>query len=470
MALDAPEINVPTDPPPVYGSRTRSVALGQAVGYFLSLLILRLGLDACYYLFITPSFLDHFFLPMGLELRTTRYLVSLAVYVAGISIASYRVTRVSNLFYFIAIAFVYAPLTTMFGMDAGLSGLPVAATLASLAIVRFLTIVDTGRALRMPSLAKGDSILVSFAVVMVLAVVGWSFVSGAAGSISFSLADIYLNREDLSRLSDVGLMAYVNLWTYKVFNIILLSAALTKRRYGLAMIALGIQIFFFGVTAQRMVLFLPILSVGVWFFYRRKLGLAHLAMTMSAGLMMVLGASVYFDLFELGSIAIRRAFFVPAAATFQWFDYFGQHAHVFWSDRVLSGIVTTEYSGQRIPFLIGEHLAPGGDVSANNGMVSSGYAHAGMAGVLIYAVIFGLYSRACDRLVKNGVSIVVMAAVLVGPVRTAWADSDLLTTLLTHGLVVSLISLWAYGRGAEARRGLRRLAARSEVPADVSHA
>lgn len=419
------------------------------VVYGLALLGLRLVLDVAYSWFVSPSFIDHFLLPMGFGFSAPRYALSLLVYGAGVAIASPRTGRVSNLFYFIALVFVFAPLTTMWGLDVDRPFLPVGMTLLSLATVRLITVGRLGYALRLPHLQHGSRLTLLLCILFVLLAVAWSIASRAAFRMSLSLADIYLNRGDLSDLNDVGVMAYVNQWTFKIFNIILFTFALLKKKYGLALALIAVQVYFFGITARRMILFLPILTLGVWYFYSRDLGLPKLAIGVGLGLVAALSATLYFDLFEVGSIVIRRAFFVPASATFEWFSFFGDRPKVLWSDRLLAGVIDSPYNSQRIPLLLGDYMAPGRIISANNGFVSSGFAHAGLLGVLLYSTLFGLFCRVCDKVAVRRPQIIVVAAVMVGPVRTAWADSDLLTAFLTHGLAVGLVFVWMLTRGGK---------------------
>lgn len=412
--------------------------------YGLALLGLRFALDVAYVGFVSPAFSDHFLLPMPLDVSLVRYVLSLLVYFAAVVVASPEKARVSNLFFLIALAFVFAPLTTLWGLDAERPLLPVATTLFSLVVVRVVTVGRVGRRLRVPTIREGRDIAILGSLVLVVAAIGWSVASGAASRMSLSLADIYLNRGDLSALNDIALMAYVNQWAFKIFSIMLFALALTRGRYGLALLLVALQVYFFGITARRMILFLPILTAGVWYFYSRGYQLSRLAVGMGSAIVAALLLTLNFDLSTVGSIAIRRAFFVPASATFEWFAFFGERPVVLWSDSLLSGLIDSPYNGRRLPLILGDHMASGRGISANNGFVSSGFAHAGFLGVLLYSVLFGLFCRACDHVASNERQLILVAAVLVGPVRTAWADSDLLTAFLTHGLAVGLVVVWVY--------------------------
>ncbi|SPP31947.1 hypothetical protein ARAF_1615 [Arsenophonus endosymbiont of Aleurodicus floccissimus] len=78
----------------------------------------------------------------------------------------------------------------------------------------------------------------------------------------------------------------------------------------------------------------------------------------------------------------------------------------------------------------------------NNGFIASGYAHFGLVGIMIYAVILGFILKILDYVTTRGVSVWFVLCVVVVPLRDALISSDLLTTLLTHGLFVALILLF----------------------------
>lgn len=162
---------------------------------------------------------------------------------------------------------------------------------------------------------------------------------------------------------------------------------------------------------------------------------------------MAIIAYEYLSLVTIPEIIIRRAFFVPTGLVFQWFDYFNGHAHVYWADRILSFFSDGAYVGANIPRLIGDYLVPGSNSAANSGMIASGYAHAGYVGVLLYSVILGLVVSGLNAVIKSGVPLWVVAALSIGPLRTAIADSDLFTSLLSHGLGITFLILWLYRSG-----------------------
>ena len=80
-------------------------------------------------------------------------------------------------------------------------------------------------------------------------------------------------------------------------------------------------------------------------------------------------------------------------------------------------------------------------MAANNGYISSGYAHAGFIGVLIYSLILGVYLKWLNVFSKNVPHIWLTIALMVTPFRSLILSSDLPTTFLTHGLIIATIMI-----------------------------
>ena len=240
----------------------------------------------------------------------------------------------------------------------------------------------------------------------------------------------------------MGWLAYLNLWVYKVFTIYLVVLCLESKNYVGLLLVLLIQTFFSAVTNHKLVFFLPFLAIGFWYFLRRTKQLYPLALAAALLVTASLIAFVVWDVDLVAAMMIRRLFYVPSGLTFEWFDYFSSHPHVWWSDSVLSSFVRTEYTGERIPFVIGDHLLFGVELAANNGLASAGFAQAGLLGIALYSVILGVVLNLFDHLSATGVPLTIAVVLAIGPLRTALADADLLTALVSHGVLAALLVVW----------------------------
>lgn len=411
--------------------------------FFLSLLVFRISLDYAYVEFVHVAF-DAHFLSMQLNVHLAQYVVSLLIFsLSCLSLRSFQ-HSVGNIFQIMAAIFLVAPLTSQFGLDAEKPVAPVLATVIALIVVRVVSELRIFRRTKPYVIRHGRAIVTALSVVAVAYLVIWANVSGAASSFNLDPDLVYEFRDEASELLDVGLLGYLNLWVYKIFTIYLVCVCLDQKKYAMLVALLAVQIYFGGVTNHKVALFLPFLAIGFWYLLTKTDDLYPLPVVAAGMVLVSIATFLFFDLELISGLVIRRAFYVPSGLTFEWFDYFAKHPHVYWSDRLLSWISETEYSGTILPFVVGDELFYGHDLEANNGMVSVGYAQAGYLGVLIYAVVLGLILNAINHLSATGVPMWMAVALTIGPLRTAMADSDLSTAIGSHGLLVALVILWLY--------------------------
>ncbi len=414
----------------------------------LGMLIFRLALDISYQYFLSPVFKFDAPINFYYVVEVDRYFLSLLIFALFVSVVRSRAKTVSNVFLFMAAIFLVGPMTSEYGLNIARPIDPV------LTVIMALLLVDLVSKVRLPDFISanpipgGRMLAIILSVASVIYLLVWGYLSGAAEFINFDVKRIYEFRDKVTVLLDVGVLAYLNLWTYKVFTVFLVCVLLQYRRFGLLLLVLVCQIVFFGLTSHRIVLFLPLLAIGFWLYLGRSCQLKPMPYVAAAGLMIVLSAYLVWSIGSIPEIVIRRAFYVPSALTFQWFDYFNTHSHVYWSDKLLAAFSEGEYVRANIPRLIGDYLVPGSNSAANTGMIASGYAHAGYLGVVFYAVILGLVLSILNAIVSSGVPLWMVVALSIGPLRTAIADSDLFTALLSHGLGIAVLVLWFYrGRG-----------------------
>ena len=76
---------------------------------------------------------------------------------------------------------------------------------------------------------------------------------------------------------------------------------------------------------------------------------------------------------------------------------------------------------------------------ANNGFISSGFAHAGIFGVFFYSLIVGLTLRMINDITFNKLPLWLALSLCVVPLRALLISSDLFTTFLTHGFIAALL-------------------------------
>ncbi|MEO3865725.1 hypothetical protein [Rheinheimera fenheensis] len=409
--------------------------------FIISVLAFRLALDASYFYFVSPIYTKSF-LSLSLNFETGNYVVSwFLTLIISLSLSS-KLNKVSDYFSILFVLTIVCPILSIYGLNSDKSIKPVALTFLSYFVMLFVVKFKYVKSIKMPMFKNSRNLIVGFSVGAVTYLILWSIISGAAFNINFDPTKVYDFREENSSMLDKGFLAYINLWVYKFFNIFIIIYFLSKNKYFLAIVFFVFQVFFYAVTAHKMVLFLPILAAGVWFYFSRTRELLILPILY---LFVVLISLALFFLTSselVPSMLIRRAFYVPAGLTYEWISFFDANPKVYWTDSVFSFLGSYPYNST-IPKVVGEHLL-GPELAANNGLVSSGYAHAGIFGVILYSLILGYFLKLLDSVSKDGVPLWMSVALTVGPLRTAIADSDLLTAIISHGLVVSLVILILY--------------------------
>ena len=425
------------------------VAVGR-VAHIIAVLVFRLALDIAYVFYVSPAFAGDPITTMLIKFSADRYLLSIVLLLTPAIFLPSDKRDLSGIYFMAAMIFLYIPMTSMIGLNADLPIEPSLVTLFAIAVS--LVFVNLPLIPLLPMARNGERAAICISGAVVLLFIGWSIYSGAAYHVNFNLAHMYGVRETNSELLDVGIWAYINLWAEKIFNPLLFAIALYRRNPAMIVLTLIAQFYFFAVTQHRLHIFAPILTYMMYLLYKRSITLTQLYWYSVIGLLAVLVVSLCFRLDTFASISIRRALYVGASITIDWIDFFKNASKVYWTDRYLLGRTATEYTGVNLPYFMGHIKFPDTPFAFNVGMVGAGYSQAGIWGVTFYAALLGLIVNFVNRLIWRGMPAYIAAAILIGPLRTAWADSDLFTTLLSHGVIVAILLLALLGKIDEAPR------------------
>lgn len=418
--------------------------------------LLKVSLDLCYVFFLSPTFARHFLFPFPLELSAPQFIESYFWVWIVVSFVPFDTRDLSGAFFTSVLVFLFIPLAVMYGLDSQQTHSTLLLTVMAITI-SFITAKAKMPKLLIPVPRKGHLmalILSSFGIATFLAV---SFLSGSISNLNFDLSQVYEFREAATQRIDYGILGYTNLWAQKIFTPFLLAMGLARRNWLLVVFCVLLHVFYTGITQHRQHMFVPLLVIFVWYIYNRGFSFAA-GYTIIA---LILGAStlivVIFELNALGALILRRAFFVGAGATDGWVNYFLNHPKVYFSNKLLAPFLQTDYNGEDLAFFLGDHLAPGLDVGYNAGIVANGFAHIGVFGVVLYAVIMGVFLRTANSIIASGAPVFMVVAVLFVPIRTAWTASDLLSSLLSHGLMIGLLTIWLFaGSGNPVRMREKR--------------
>lgn len=404
--------------------------------FLLSILVFRGLLDYFYVESIAPvwgysGFRMHFVL--------SKYLESWLILIMAIAPLKSRCRKPSDFFLLIMFLGVLVPLLSMYGLADKSRG----TVYMVLAAYFLVLIVSKGPFLKIPVLKNGYYLGLIIALFFCTLVVGWFLMKGGLSRFNLDLSRVYEFRRGPIRLY-VGVMGYIINWTVKVFSLSLFAVALNKKRYFMVLLVFLMQVFFFGVSSHKAILFYPGLVLLVYFAFRKNnillpipfvyslvIGFSYLATSLTGSLMYV-------------SLFIRRTFFVIANNTFDYFEFFARNPKVYWSDHLLSSFIRYPYHTNP-SLLIGEWQ--GTESWVNNTFLSTGFMHAGLWGLVFYAFLFALLLRFVDSLSKN-FPLWFSLAIIIAPMYSLLTSADFFTALLTHGVAVSCLMLWLLGSTA----------------------
>lgn len=409
--------------------------------FYFSFAVFRIVLDVSYMTFVHPFYNDHF-LRMGLNFEISRYSLSWILYLISFFVLRKNIYRVSDLFFVSVVLIIIAPITSLFGLDSSRDFAPVGATIISYIIANFLVLLKFKKNIKLPFFKKAQTLLINLSIIFVAYLIIWSVVSGAVRNINFNPDLVYYFRSEAHSMLDIGLLAYFNSWVYKFFTIFLICHFLIKRNYIYVFILIAIQIYFYGITSHKSVFFAPFIVIALWLFFSRTNRSIYWVLFFITFVIISNLAYTVFAIDDIAAMLIRRTFYVPAGLTFEWFTFFSEHRFVFWSNTFLSWLSSSSYD-LSVPHTVGEFLIDS-TVSANSGLVGAGFAQAGYLGVLVYIVVLALFLRIIDNLSQSGVALWVAITISYNPLVTAITSSDLLTTILSHGLMLAVVILFMY--------------------------
>lgn len=405
--------------------------------FIISIIVFRLLLDLSYFLIISKSF---GYMGFNISFLIVQYALSWIIYIGVANIIPNKLEKISDYFFATALLSVLAPLSCIYGFDTELSIYPLTMLILALSIIWIITENNYFNFSKFRIVKFGKSIAVITSFLFVVSLVCWYYMSGVVFNLDFS--KVYDYRSENAKLSTFGFLAYTNIWTFKIFNVFLMCLALKRRRFIVFSLLFVVQIYFFAASAHKSVLFYPFLVVGIWLYFRKTNSLSVLPVMFSVVILCSILTFYIFDDMFLSSFFSRRVFFIPAKLAYDYYDFFSINPKIFWSNSLLSTYIEYPYDVS-MSKVIGRHLGKP-DMAANNGFVSSGYAHAGIYGVIIYSIIIGIILRFVDEMAKGYMPIWFTVSLTVIPLRNLLISSDLLTTLLTHGFLVAILLLYLY--------------------------
>lgn len=303
--------------------------------------------------------------------------------------------------------------------------------------------------------------------------VGWGLL---CGMLVFSYRDVMalvswydVYEQRAAGASSNALLAYSQTYFGAVFSPALIALGLVQRRVSVAGMGFLGCVVMYMITAQRTVILLPLVMVGVWVMLESRSELVR----SSGTAIILLAATVIFSVTQidenvvaagLALFLVQRTIAVPGLAMVNYYEIFSHFGYTGWAHVKGIGLLirptesfVTDPLWPGLGYIVGERLT--GDPTHNmnaNLFAGDGVAAAGAAGVLIIGLVLGAYLRAVDVASQRWDRRFVV--LVMTPIAIALTNGHLSTVLLSFGGVFWLI-VFRYARmrwpGAAAVRWVR---------------
>lgn len=398
--------------------------------FLLFCFIYRLTLEYAYSTIISKRFS---YLGYDLDFNLVNYVNSWLLFLTIIFILKSKFHKVSDFFYFTSIVALLIPMYVLYGLDNNLSIYPPVVSTISILIIYIITNLKSFKISWKYRMLDGVKI---FEVISILSILFLIYLYRNA-ALNLNFADVYYFREENSKLTEGTFISYISSWSYQIFTIALMAVSLHLRRYWMVLLIIFIQVFFYAASGHKSILFYPLLVFFIrWLNRYTNLGLVALQGHLIAIIFPILTFILFEDIL-VSSYLLRRVIFIPAKLTFIYFEFFESKPFIFWSNSILSSVLEYPFS-ERHTVLISEY-AGWGDASANNGYISSGYAQAGLFGVLIYTLILAIILKLIDSISGKQFPLWLGISLTIVSFRSIVLSSDLFTVFLTHGLIIIML-------------------------------
>lgn len=354
---------------------------------------------------------------------------------------------------FLHLIFLCAPLTPMLVIS-GVKGAGV--SFALFGIVSFFVSFFVSRlSFRVPCPKFTEVItprlMTNLSIVLGILIVLWCIAVGGLQYFNISFDEVYQYRRGASDTRGT-LLNYLILNYVGIIIPLGFVCAYIEKRYVSILMLFIISFFIFGLTSNKLYLFMGLFVIPVFIMQKRIHGAALFAIALS---IVCAGSTFLYNMMPAmdvpGNLFVRRFIFVPANLNLIYWDFFSLNPHSFWSgSKVSFGLVEPVYHIP-VPQVIANTYS-GVDMlgrvdrfnNANTGWIGSGFGHAGYIGILIYAVFSGLitkYANAFGRMVGNEVA---TAALSFYFFTVFFASSDMPTALLSYGFfaLIGVMSVW----------------------------
>jgi hypothetical protein len=257
-----------------------------------------------------------------------------------------------------------------------------------------------------------------------------------------SLTDVYDVRAELAALENaVALLAYVVPLVANVLNPIVLARGLWARKWAWALAGVLGQVYIYSISSNKAALLSPIAVAAAFLLlrFRRPPAAACLVAASAVSIAAVLvDRLIGWVPGELTSLIVRRIFVTPGLLTAGYVRVFDDIDKARLAHSIFSRFLDYPYLVEP-PRLVGRAFFGNPDTNANANLLADGFANFGHPEMLAACLVFVLLLWAVDD-AAEGLPLGFACPAVMMP-ALALADSGILTTMLTHGFLATVVLL-----------------------------
>jgi len=348
----------------------------------------------------------------------------------------------SDFFITFCLLLVIIPSLVMY-VCAGYAHKFLAITMVAFSILVVVTRVVKFRAVRICRISPGLFLILA-GVISVLTLAAIVAISGTK-YFNLDLSKVYQFRRGAASELPAAFGYLNSIVTTSVVPFAVVFSVMHKKWIA-AIVFVFVAFFFFAFTAHKAPLFMPIVVLFIYYMAKggrfTELFVWALFLTVVVSIVEVV-FSFYLNkldfVFFTGTVP-RRILMVPALLNWQYIEYFSAHDVYVWShSRISFGALNTP-SDLPMPKIIGYEYYNDPDTNANTGWIGAGFGQGRYYGVILYSIGIGLLLKLFDAFAELFGKRAVIAILFI-PTSVIFSSSDFFTTLLTHGMLVSIVLL-----------------------------
>lgn len=405
--------------------------------FVLCILLLWISLNLSYYFVISPIFAYSGF---TFNPDTHKLIESLFITLFIAFILPWKIRKPSDFMINILFTMPVLPTLSLYWLR-GENRLYTYMLIISFMVVR--VVVKMTPEIKLLRIKRGIKVGWIVSLIFTITILGYLIYRGGLRYFNLNLLKVYDFRRKVGAVINVGIFGYLNTWVFKLFNPVLISWSLYKRRYTLFVFFTCLQVVFFGISSHKSVLFYPLLIIALFVLLQKYQTMNVFFLTLFGAIGLTVILAIVFKQVVPASLLIRRVFFVPARLNYAYYDFFSQEGFVYMSNSVLSSFINYPFAYPP-PQMISVYLQGHPYTWMNNGFLATSYMHFGFCGMIAYSFIVGLLLGIVDSLSKNRLPLWFSTSLVIVPFFSLFTSADLTTALLTHSLGPSLIILWLF--------------------------